>query len=170
MTGAVPNLPSDSFAKKMIAIINSLKLVAVVATIILVTASASIGSEGDGLPRGEVIEKVTCKADPQQSYSLFLPSRYDREKKWPILYAFDPGARGKLPVNLFKEAAEKFGFTVAGSNNSRNGIQAGPLRMASQIRLKLSRTKTLRRYEMNPRTKGFWRSSKRVNDFKQEQR
>lgn len=127
MTGAVPDLPSDGFAKKMIAIINSVKFVAAVATIILVTASASIGSEGDGLPRGEVIEKVTCKADPQQSYSLFLPSRYDREKKWPILYAFDPGARGKLPVNLFKEAAEKFGFIVAGSNNSRNGIQVGPL-------------------------------------------
>lgn len=100
--------------------------VAVVA-ITLVTASGSLGGEVDDLPRGQVIEKVTCKADSQQSYSLFLPSHYTPDKKWPILYAFDPGARGKLPVNLFKEAAEKFGFIVAGSNNSRNGIQVSPL-------------------------------------------
>ena len=97
------------------------------AAITFVTASPSIGSEVDELPRGEVIEKVTCKADPQQSYSLFLPSRYTRDKKWPILYAFDPAARGKLPVNLFKEVAERFDFIVAGSNNSRNGVQVAPM-------------------------------------------
>ncbi len=38
-----------------------------------------------------------------------------------MLYAFDPGARGKIPVERFKEAAEKFGWIVVGSNNSRNG-------------------------------------------------
>jgi dienelactone hydrolase len=40
-----------------------------------------------------------------------------------MLYAFDPGARGKLPATLFKDAAEKFGYIVVGSNNSKNGIQ-----------------------------------------------
>jgi tetratricopeptide (TPR) repeat protein len=38
-----------------------------------------------------------------------------------VLFAFDPGARGKIPVELFREAAEKYGYIVAGSNNSRNG-------------------------------------------------
>jgi len=38
-----------------------------------------------------------------------------------VLYAFDPGARGAAPVERFKEAAEKFGWIIAGSNNSRNG-------------------------------------------------
>ena len=37
------------------------------------------------------------------------------------MYAFDPGARGKLPVELMKDAAERFGYIVVGSNNSRNG-------------------------------------------------
>jgi predicted esterase len=76
----------------------------------------------DQLPQGEVIEKVTCNADPSQSYALFLPSGYTPGKKWPVLYAFDPGARGSVPVKLFREAAEKFGYIVVGSNNSRNGI------------------------------------------------
>lgn len=74
------------------------------------------------LPQGEVVDKVACKSDPSQSYALFLPPGYSADKKWPILYAFDPVARGTVPVKLFKDAAEKFGYIVAGSNNSRNGI------------------------------------------------
>src|SRR5689334_17974661 len=71
------------------------------------------------IAKGQVIESVTC-ANPAQSYALYLPSNYDPARKWPILYAFDPGARGKIPVERFKEAAEKFGWIIAGSNNSRN--------------------------------------------------
>jgi len=73
------------------------------------------------LPRGRIIEKVACAANPGQSYALYLPSRYTRERQWPIVYAFDAGARGLLPVQRFREAAEKYGYIVAGSNNSKNG-------------------------------------------------
>src|SRR5205085_8244542 len=38
-----------------------------------------------------------------------------------ILYCLDPGARGRVPVERFAAAAEKYGYVVAGSNNSRNG-------------------------------------------------
>lgn len=81
----------------------------------------------DQLPLGEVVDKVTCKSDPTQSFALFLPRGYTPEKKWPILYAFDPVARGSVPVKLFKDAAEKFGYIVVGSNNSRNGIDIGEI-------------------------------------------
>jgi len=96
---------------------------AVLALLVLVTASPGFGSQPEELPRGKVIESVACKADPQQSYALYLPSGYAADKKWPMLYAFDPAARGKLPVTLFKDAAEKFGYIVVGSNNSQNGMQ-----------------------------------------------
>src|SRR5262245_25307467 len=76
----------------------------------------------DDFPKGEVIERVTSKADQTQSYALYLPKAYTPDKKWPILYAFEPVARGKLPVTIFQEAAEKFGFIVVGSYNSRNGL------------------------------------------------
>jgi len=99
---------------------------ALVALLVFVPSSTT-AIEQDQLPKGEVIENVICKADLHQSYSLFLPSAYTPEKSWPILYAFDPVARGKIPVNLFKDAAERFGFIVAGSNNSRNGIQVGAI-------------------------------------------
>jgi predicted esterase len=73
------------------------------------------------IPKGQVIEKIDCAGAPDQTYALYLPTSYSPERKWPVLYAFDPGARGKIPVERFKEAAERFGWIVAGSNNSRNG-------------------------------------------------
>lgn len=72
-------------------------------------------------PQRQVVAKVPCRADPAQSYALYLPSNYSREKTWPILYAFDPGARGNVPVEDFQGAAEEYGYIVVGSNNSRNG-------------------------------------------------
>jgi len=70
---------------------------------------------------GTIFEKVVCRADPGQSYALYLPPGYPGDKKWPIIYAFDAGARGALPLQHFKAAAEKYGYIVVGSNNSRNG-------------------------------------------------
>lgn len=73
------------------------------------------------LQPGAVLLKVVSGAHPEQSYALYLPSHYTREKHWPIVYAFDPGARGSVPVELMKDAAERYGYVVVGSNNSHNG-------------------------------------------------
>ena len=56
----------------------------------------------------------------EQSYALYLPSNYSAAKRWPIVYAFDPGARGRIPVDLMRDAA-KIWVLIAASNNSRNG-------------------------------------------------
>jgi len=70
---------------------------------------------------GTIIASQTCTSNPDQSYALYLPSHYNANKKWPIVYAFDPDARGEVPVKLMKDAAERYGYIVVGSNNSRNG-------------------------------------------------
>ncbi len=70
---------------------------------------------------GQIIEKVAARKDEKQSYALYLPASYTPAKRFPIIYAFDPGARGVLPVERFREAAEKYSYIVVGSNNSRNG-------------------------------------------------
>jgi poly(3-hydroxybutyrate) depolymerase len=99
------------------------RILIVLVLLVLMASVRGFAGQRDELPKGEIVENVTSKADPQQTYALYLPSRYSSDKKWPMLYAFDPGARGKLPVSLFKDAAEKFGYIVVGSNNSKNGIQ-----------------------------------------------
>jgi len=68
---------------------------------------------------GQIVD-VTCGADSTQSYALYLPSNYTMARQWPIIYFFDPGGRGRRPVELYKDLAEKYGFVVAASNNSKN--------------------------------------------------
>ncbi len=71
---------------------------------------------------GKITEQVRCVKDTSLSYTLYVPSSYQKEKKWPVLLCFDPHAEGLLPVRLFKEQAEKYGFILAASNNSKNGM------------------------------------------------
>src|SRR5919202_1116555 len=61
-------------------------------------AAAPRAARAEELPRGVVLDAVACRGDATQTYALYLPSAYTPEKGWPIIYAFDPGARGKLPV------------------------------------------------------------------------
>jgi tetratricopeptide (TPR) repeat protein len=90
-------------------------------SILIFLLSYATSAQHEDFPRGQIIEKVICKQDATQSYALYLPSTYTASKKWPIIYCFDPRARGAFPLERFKEAAEKYGYIVAGSNNSRNG-------------------------------------------------
>lgn len=93
---------------------------AILATFLLTWRATSAEAAAE-LPRGRVLERVECSADATQSYALYVPTNYDPSRRAPVLFCFDPGARGRAPVERFSAAAEKFGFIVAGSNNSRNG-------------------------------------------------
>jgi poly(3-hydroxybutyrate) depolymerase len=73
------------------------------------------------LPRGQIVDRIVCRSDPSKSYALYVPSSYTPDRAWPILYCFDPDARGRQPVERYAEAAERFGWIVAGSLESRNG-------------------------------------------------
>jgi hypothetical protein len=77
--------------------------------------------DNDVFEKGKVIASVQCKKDVTQSYALYLPSNYSEDKKWPVVYVFDSHAKGSLPVELFKDEAEKYGYIIIGSNNSKNG-------------------------------------------------
>ena len=72
-------------------------------------------------PRGQIIDSVQCAADETQTYALYLPAGYTQERAWPLLMGFHPGARGRAIVEKYRDAAERYGYIVAASNNSRNG-------------------------------------------------
>jgi hypothetical protein len=72
------------------------------------------------LQNGEIVT-IHSVTKPAQSYELYVPSNYTPDRRWPIIYAFDPSAQGSRPLQFMKEAAETYGYLVAGSNNSRNG-------------------------------------------------
>ncbi|TRX50939.1 hypothetical protein FNH22_25135 [Fulvivirga sp. M361] len=72
-------------------------------------------------PLGEIIDTVRCLREPTQSYALYLPTSYSPDQNRPVVIVFEPAARGALPIKQFQRAAEKLGYIVLASNNSRNG-------------------------------------------------
>jgi poly(3-hydroxybutyrate) depolymerase len=89
-------------------------------SIFILAAGLSLVAQAPTPAPGAVHASVTALADATNSYALYLPSGYSSAKRWPLLLVFDPFARGEVSVKLFHEAAEKYGFIVVGSNNSRN--------------------------------------------------
>jgi predicted esterase len=75
-------------------------------------------------PTGKITEDLKCLGDPSQSYAVYVPSSYSPDRLWPVILAFDPAARGRIPVERYQAAAELYGYIVAGSNQSRNGSWA----------------------------------------------
>jgi tetratricopeptide (TPR) repeat protein len=84
---------------------------------------SALGSKAQVLEAGKLIPEVFCMNDSNHHYALYLPSYFYESdmEEWPVIYAFDAAARGALPVELFSEAAEKYGYIIAGSNVSENG-------------------------------------------------
>jgi len=70
------------------------------------------------------ITRKICKSDTTQSYAVYLPTSYTNQKKWPVIYVFDSHGGGQFAIEHFKDAAERFGYVILGSNNSKNGQQA----------------------------------------------
>jgi poly(3-hydroxybutyrate) depolymerase len=75
---------------------------------------------------GQIIEKVQV-LNTDQSYAAYLPSNYTPQKSWPTVFCLDPRARGKFALERFVKAAEKYGYIVVCSNNSRNGLNWGTI-------------------------------------------
>jgi predicted esterase len=83
--------------------------------------------------RGTLVEHVSCPTDPSQTYTLYLPTKYEPTRKWPLLLVFDPGGRAARAAEAFREAAERFGWIVAASENSRNGLWEPTLRAVNAM-------------------------------------
>jgi dienelactone hydrolase len=118
---AFPSQVSRIYTSSMSKLILLCITVAILSTHTIAQQSVSSGSAQQDLQTGVVIPNVSCATQPDQSYALYLPSHYSREKQWPIIYVFDPDALGSRPTELMKDAAERYGYIVAGSNNSHNG-------------------------------------------------
>jgi tetratricopeptide (TPR) repeat protein len=84
---------------------------------------ALVGAEVHPVP-GQIVDPMPV--NEEQSYALYLPSAYNAQVKWPILYCFDARGRGKDVAENFRTAAEQYGYIVASSNNTRSDDPSWP--------------------------------------------
>ncbi|MCP4200614.1 MAG: hypothetical protein GY769_01610 [bacterium] len=69
---------------------------------------------------GKLTENVACVSDPTQTYTLYLPSGYTTERRWPVLFIFDPRGRSVMAAEIFRAAAERYGWILMSSDNTRS--------------------------------------------------
>ncbi len=61
-------------------------------------------------------------SDSSQRYALYLPSYYDPGSNWPVLFLLDPRGRAVIPLQSVVTAAERHGYVVLSSYNSRSDV------------------------------------------------
>ncbi len=98
------------------------------------------------ITKGEVVNPVKCNNDTLQSYAAYLPSNYDSSKKYPLLLCFDAHAGGRIPVEAYKSWAEKYGYILVGSNNSKNGLEVDKIASISTV----YKTDVLQKFSIDP--------------------
>src|SRR4051794_8387058 len=108
--------------------------------------SGALSAASQELPRGTIVDDVKCAADPGQSYALYVPAAYSPDRQWSVLLGFHPGARGRAIVETYAAAAERYGWIVAASNNSRNGPWAASAAAVQAMPADLGR-----RFSIDPR-------------------
>ncbi len=83
-----------------------------------ITAAYTIS---DSIKPGVLASKVLINNDVLNSFAIYLPKKYHRNITWPVLYFFDSGGNGALPIIKYKSLADSLGFIFIGSNVSKNG-------------------------------------------------
>ena len=90
------------------------------ATALLALSLAAAPATDNALPTGRIVDGITCLSNPSFTYSVYLPSGYSRERRRPVLLVFDPAARATFGAELFREPAERFGWIVMSSGDTRS--------------------------------------------------
>lgn len=76
------------------------------------------------LKKGIVIDSLPVSANDtiSETFSLYLPKKFEVSSTWPILFVFDMEGHGRQALNLISAAAEEQGYILAASNNLRDTL------------------------------------------------
>lgn len=91
------------------------------------------GEPADNLPHplGEVIDNV--QATEKWSYMLYLPKSLRKDEEYPVLFLMDPGGGNIKAVNRYLQGAERNGWIIAHSKQSKNGFSQSQVAIDAMI-------------------------------------
>ena len=69
----------------------------------------------------DFIQRVNCIGNENLSFAVYVPKGYAPDRKMPSLFLFDPHSDGSLPLKLYRDLADEYGYILIGSNDSKNG-------------------------------------------------
>ncbi|SFB76305.1 hypothetical protein SAMN04487891_102172 [Flagellimonas taeanensis] len=76
-------------------------------------ASFVLSQEQMVLRKGEIIEAIPVQDSVQNTFSLYLPTNFSTDKKWPLLMIFEMEGKERQAMSMFVQAAEKQGYVLA---------------------------------------------------------
>jgi dienelactone hydrolase len=101
-----------------------LAFVALLVTTALLVEAAVEGAEArpgaETLALATFLDDRPTAVDPTAHYTLYLPPSYDAEGSQPLLLIFDPRGRARMAAELFHEAADRYGWILVSSNDTRS--------------------------------------------------
>ncbi|SDE04716.1 hypothetical protein SAMN05421636_10349 [Pricia antarctica] len=93
-------------------------------TVIALGISISCSAQQMTLKKGIVIDSLPVSINDtiSETFSLYLPQKFEVSSTWPILFVFDMDGHGKQAMSLISAAAEEQGYILAASNNVRDTL------------------------------------------------
>ena len=88
----------------------------------LVFISTTSFSQEMRLLKGAITENIVVSDSLKETLSLYLPSTFEVQKSWPVIFVFDMKGRGKASVSMLVNAAEKEGYILASSDNVNDSL------------------------------------------------
>jgi predicted esterase len=85
--------------------------------ILLLLLSLNVFAQEITLKKGAVVDSIKVNDSISETFALFLPTAFTKEKVWPVVFVFDPEGRGRAAAQLFRQGAEDQGYIIVASNN-----------------------------------------------------
>lgn len=93
----------------------------VIFIILCLFCSANLFPQGDRFRKGEIIDSIWIDDKLEESFSFYMPKSYEPTKPTPVIFIFEPLARGKTGIDPFISVADTYGYLLICSNNTKNG-------------------------------------------------
>ncbi len=88
---------------------------------ILFLGALFLGNAQNTFETGKVIDSIPVSGNGNETFALYLPTSFNSEIPSPIVFIFDPAARGKIGIQPFIEASEAYQYILICSNDTKNG-------------------------------------------------
>lgn len=85
-----------------------------------------VAGGGSRFAPGQLVERVTSEANPREHYAVYVPSGYRPDVSWPILLLMDPRGRALVPLERVREVADRLGYLVMSSYETRSDENTDP--------------------------------------------
>lgn len=74
------------------------------------------------LRKGGVMESIAVNDTVAENFALYLPTKFEVSKSWPVIFVYDMQGRGEMVLRMLLSAAEKNNYILAASNNVNDSL------------------------------------------------